>query len=194
MDQRRSLLPLELLPGVDSHSMLVHLLYLTWELSFDHEAIVLLRPSVSMDDLVTPWRYYTTARLVSQFCTKGFILVELTSDGVWRSLQLRIIFVELWIITDTIDGTWYRIRIILELTLDQSTRGTGDLRTASGVLLAEEKRVRECWNISLSSGCTNLTILFLRLLRDLAIENTAPGAAILINFINFVVRSSSTSR
>ena len=115
MDQRSSLLPLELLPGVDSHSLLVHLLYLTWELSFDHEAIVLLRPSVSMDDLVTPWRYYTTARLVSQSCTKGFILVELTrSDGVWRSLQLRIIFVELWIITDTIDGTWYRIRNILD--------------------------------------------------------------------------------
>ena len=64
--------------------------------------------------LLAPWRYDTTARLVSQSCTKGFILVELTSDGVWRSLQLRIIFVELWIITDTIDCTWYRIRNILD--------------------------------------------------------------------------------
>ena len=48
MDQRSSLLPLELLPGVGSHSLLVHLLHLTWELSFDDETIVLLGPSVSM--------------------------------------------------------------------------------------------------------------------------------------------------
>ena len=113
MDQRSSLLPLELLPGVGSHSLLVHLLHLIWELSFDDEATFLLRPSVSMNDLVTTWRYNTTARLVSQSCTKGLILVELAGDGVWRSLQLWIIFVELRIITDTINGTRYWIRNIL---------------------------------------------------------------------------------
>ena len=114
MDQRSSLLPLELLPGVGSHSLLVHLLHLTWELSFDDEATFLLRPSVSMNDLVTTWRYNTTARLVSQSCTKRLILVELTGDRVWRSLELWIIFVELWIITDTIDSAWYWIRNILD--------------------------------------------------------------------------------
>ena len=114
MDQRSSLLPLELLVGVGGYSLLAHLLHLTGELSFDDEAIVLLRPSVSMDDLVAAWRYYTTGRLVSQSCTKGLILVELTGDGVWRSLPLWIIFVKLQILTETIDGTWYWIRNILD--------------------------------------------------------------------------------